>query len=87
VLAAKGKDENKSSSSSSSGGPTGREKGAKTSGYDSEDENLKNCHKRNLDFSGDNETEYPSSESSVPPSSSQCLTWSSDCSIRYVRSA
>lgn len=68
--------------SSSSGGPTGRQKGAKSSGFDSEDDNSKNSHKRNLDFSGDKETEDSSSESTVPASSSQCLTWSSDCTIR-----
>lgn len=81
-MTAAGTDTKKTSSE-----PIDREKSAKFSTHESEDDDSKNSHKRNLDFSGDKESEDPSSESVISSSSSQCITWSSDCTVRYVRSS
>ena len=48
---------------------------------DADHEDSKTAHKRNLDFSDDKDDKQY--ESKIEPSSGQCLTWSSDCSIRY----
>ena len=48
---------------------------------DADYEDSKTAHKRNLDFSDDKDDKQY--ESKIEPSSGQCITWSSDCSVRY----